>query len=159
MKWPPFYFGNFPLFCLWWIGMECHSDLMISTAMIMRTSSHWMLWHQSCLPNAACNDFTLALTWPWMCCSVFHSADSLMRDMSNHAMETVKDLVHRQNLERKKFIEFVKINMAAEISVTNDWKCIIDQLTHERLAVVLSCHVRELAELFSQSEVLVGCSN
>lgn len=65
-------------------------------------------------------------------CRVFSSLDWLLKDTSHVAMEVNKDIVHRQNLERKKFIEHVKILMAAEVSVRKEWQRVINQFTHQR---------------------------
>ena len=62
----------------------------------------------------------------------FHSMDSLIKDISHSAMDINKDIVHRQNLERRKFIEQVKISMATEVSVRKEWQKVIKQFTHER---------------------------
>lgn len=67
-----------------------------------------------------------------MYCRIFHNLDSLAKLVSHSATEINKDVVHRQNLERKKFIELVKINMATEVSVSTSWQRLVRQLTHER---------------------------
>lgn len=63
-----------------------------------------------------------------------------MKDLSYSAMDINKDIVHRQNLERRKFIEQVKISMATEVSVRKEWQKIIQQFTHERSADAQNPH-------------------
>ena len=69
------------------------------------------------------------------CFRASHFLDQLIKGMRDSAMEINKDIVHRQNLERKKLVELMKINMANEVSVNKEWQRIIKQFSHERLVV------------------------
>ena len=65
-------------------------------------------------------------------CRVLHRLDSLSKQMSANAMEVTQAVVMAQNMERKKFIEHVKMSMTNGLQVKKSWNHLIQQLTHER---------------------------
>ncbi|XP_074663000.1 lysosomal-trafficking regulator-like [Tubulanus polymorphus] len=63
---------------------------------------------------------------------IFHKNDSLSSKVSASAMEVTQDVVNTQNIERKRFIEHIKLTMANGLAVKRNWQHLIQQLTHER---------------------------
>ncbi|XP_064622032.1 lysosomal-trafficking regulator-like isoform X2 [Lineus longissimus] len=63
---------------------------------------------------------------------IFHKQDALASRISASAMEVTQSVVNTQNMERKKFIEHVKMAMANGLQVKKSWQHLIQQLTHER---------------------------
>ncbi|XP_067940034.1 lysosomal-trafficking regulator-like isoform X2 [Watersipora subatra] len=63
---------------------------------------------------------------------VIKATERLVKDLRNAAMEVNRDVVNRQNMQRKRFIELMKIHIATEVSVRKQWQRIIEQFTHER---------------------------
>jgi hypothetical protein len=65
-------------------------------------------------------------------CRIFHKLDSLASKVSVNAMEVTQSVVNTQNMERKKFIEHIKMAMTHGLQIKKSWQHLIQQLTHER---------------------------
>ena len=57
---------------------------------------------------------------------------SVAKKVSAVAMEMTQVVVNAQNIERRKFVEQVKLGMGGRLQVKREWQQLIQQLTHER---------------------------
>lgn len=63
---------------------------------------------------------------------ILHMHDSLMKQISENAMDATQIIVNAQNIERKKFMSQIRDSHTQKLMAQHKWSILVEQLTHER---------------------------